>query len=100
MAGTTAHVRRFRREDVMQFEAEAVRLTILGMALCGRTSADLQRQLNAPYPEIPSGCYLTDLRKLQRTVQKIPTALGTYVWETRRENSPPCHRVFGKALIT
>ena len=66
----------FRSEDVMRFEAEAGRLTSLGVALWGRTSDDLQRQLDASHPEIPSVCSLADLRKLQQYVQKISTALA------------------------
>lgn len=37
----------------------------------GATSDDLQRQLLAPYPEIPSGFDLEDFRSLQRTAQRI-----------------------------
>jgi hypothetical protein len=33
----------FRRENVAQFEAEAERCTMLGVALWGRTVNDLQR---------------------------------------------------------
>ena len=43
----------------------------LGLALWGRTSDDLRRQLRAPYPEIPSGFDLEDFRELQRFAQLI-----------------------------
>ena len=100
--------RPFRNEDLARTEAEAGRCTMLGLALWGRTSADLQRQLSFPYPEIPSGCELADLRKLQRIALGMATAgttpqkawlsplslpsqiifLGTHrltVWEARGE---------------
>lgn len=69
-------LRPFRSEDTMHLEADAARCTTLGLALWGRTSDDLQRQLNAPAPEIPSGCDLADLRKLHRTAESIATALA------------------------
>jgi hypothetical protein len=69
-------MRPFRREDALQAEAEAGRCTTLGLALWGRTPADLQRQLDAPYPEIPSGFELADLRRLERYLQKLRTAVG------------------------
>jgi hypothetical protein len=68
-------LRPFGSEDVIRFEADARRCTMLGVALWGRTSDDLQRQLNAPYPEIPSGFGLADLRMLQRWVQRTSMAL-------------------------
>ena len=60
----------------MQAEADAGRFTTLGLALWGRTPADLQRQLEAPYPEIPSGCELADLRRLQHYLHRLSTAVG------------------------
>jgi hypothetical protein len=53
--------RPFRYDDLSQAEADAGRLTMLGLALWGRTAADLERQLDAPHPEIPPGCTLPDL---------------------------------------
>lgn len=44
----------------MRAEARARRCTALGVALWGRNSADLQRQLLARHPEIPSGFELDD----------------------------------------
>jgi hypothetical protein len=70
------HSRPFKSEDAGRAELEAGRLTALGVALWGRTSADLQRQLLAPHPEIPHGVDLDELRKLQRSAQEIVDALN------------------------
>jgi hypothetical protein len=70
------HSRPFAREDAIQAEAQAGRLTGLGIALWGRTSAGLQRQLLAPRPELPAGIELADLRSLQRWAQGILQGLG------------------------
>lgn len=66
--------RPFLREDLAQFEADAGRFTTLGLALWGRTPADLQRRLDAPYPDIPPGCTLMDLRKLERYLERLSIA--------------------------
>jgi hypothetical protein len=63
--------RPFRHADLKQVEADAGRLTALGLALWGRTPADLKRQLDAPHPEIPAGCTLPDLLRLQRYLQRL-----------------------------
>lgn len=63
--------RPFRPDDLRQAEADAGRYTTLGLALWGRTPADLERQLDAPYPEIPSGCTLADLVRLRRYLQNF-----------------------------
>ena len=68
--------RSFRSEDAMHLEADAARCTTLGTAIWGRTSDDLQRQLNAPHPEIPPGCDIADLRKLQQSAQNFAKALA------------------------
>jgi hypothetical protein len=47
--------RPFGREDAGRADAALLRRSTLGLALWGRTSADLQRQLLAVHPEIPSG---------------------------------------------
>jgi hypothetical protein len=58
----------FGTEDAMRLDAQLrgdfLFATKVGSALWGRTSADLQRQLLAPHPEIPPGLDLADLRKL------------------------------------
>lgn len=58
----------FGTEDATRLDAqlrgEFLFATNVGSALWGRTSADLQRQLLAPHPEIPPGLDLADLRKL------------------------------------
>lgn len=63
--------RPFRREDLTRAEADAGRFTTLGLALWGRTPADLERQLDAPRPEIPPGCALADLLRMQRYLQRL-----------------------------
>jgi hypothetical protein len=63
--------RPFGTADAMEAEAQMRRCVALGVALWGRTSDDLQRQLLAPYPEIPSGFVLSDFLNLQQTVQTI-----------------------------
>jgi hypothetical protein len=63
--------RPFQREDFTRAEADAGRFTMLGLALWGRTPADLARQLDAPRPEIPPGCTLADLLRLQRYLQNL-----------------------------
>ncbi len=63
--------RPFTREDAGRLEAQWRRSANLGVALWGRTSADLQRQLLARYPEIPAGFTLSDFRDLQRTTDTL-----------------------------
>jgi hypothetical protein len=46
----------FQHDDLRQAEADAGRFTTLGLALWGRSPADLERQLDARDPEIPPGC--------------------------------------------
>jgi len=70
------HSRSFRSEDARHFEAQAGRLTTLGIELWGRTAADLERHLAAPHPKIPAGVDLTGLLNLHAMVQKILDALG------------------------
>ena len=70
-----ANWRPFETADVARSEAQARRGTTLGIALWGRTSADLQRQLLAPCPEIPPGYDLEDFRALHRMANTIATKL-------------------------
>jgi hypothetical protein len=62
--------RPFRYEDLRQAEADACRFTTLALALWGRTPADLANRLDAP-PQIPTGCTLADLRRLQHYLQRL-----------------------------
>jgi hypothetical protein len=64
----------FGTTDTTQAEAQLRRCIALGKALWGRTSADLQRQLLAPHPEIPLGFDLADFRRLQENVLTISAA--------------------------
>jgi hypothetical protein len=66
--------RPFGTADAMRAETQSRRCMALGLALWGKTSEDLQRQLLAPHPEIPPGFDLTDFQKLQETVQVISAA--------------------------
>ena len=68
--------RPFGREDAMRADAALRRRSTLGLALWGRTSADLQRQLLAVHPEIPSGFNLDDLRDLERSIHTISSFLS------------------------
>jgi hypothetical protein len=47
----------------------------LGSALWGRSSEDLQRQLLATHPEIPSGFDLADFRKLLQWTARMSSAV-------------------------
>ena len=69
--------RPFGTAEAMQAEARLRRCGTLGLALWGRTSDDLRRQLLAPYPEIPSGFDLEDFRELQRFAQLISAGLAS-----------------------
>lgn len=63
--------RPYRLEDAMLAEARSRRIATLGVALWGTSSADLQRQLLAKYPVIPSGYELADFHALLRTAQTV-----------------------------
>ncbi len=77
--------RPFGPADVRLLETQAGRCTILGVALWGKTLDHLQRQLLAPYPEIPSDFELADFRKLQQWVQLISARSGDlrFAWLPR-----------------
>ena len=68
--------RPFGAEDARRAEAQLRRGTALGIALWGKTSDDLHRQLLAPYPEIPSGFDLADFRELQKSIRVIAVRLS------------------------
>jgi hypothetical protein len=68
--------RPYRVEDAIREDARMRRSMSLGMALWGRTAEDLQRQLNAPHPEIPSGFDLHDFGELQRRVEMVARSLS------------------------
>jgi hypothetical protein len=67
------------REDAMRAEAQLLRgrklLATLGVALWGRTSGDLQRQLLAVSPEVPSGFDLPDFQALLQVTTQIISGL-------------------------
>ena len=69
--------RPFGTAEAMREDARLRRSATLGIALWGRTSDDLRRQLLATYPEIPSGFDLEDFRVLQRTAQRISFMLAS-----------------------
>ena len=72
-------LRPFGTEDAMHWYAQIRGDIELGMTLCsalwGRTSEDLQRQLLAPHPEIPSGFDLTDFRNLLQWTAQMSSAV-------------------------
>jgi hypothetical protein len=79
----------YKREDAMGADAQMRRCDALGFALWGRKPEDLQRQLLAPYPEIPLGFTLTDFRLLQKRVEAI-SALSSdrrHAWLSRLQAS-------------
>lgn len=69
--------RPFGTAEAIREDARLRRSATLGIALWGKTSDDLRRQLLAPYPEIPSGFDLEDFRSLQRTAQRISFMLAS-----------------------
>jgi hypothetical protein len=88
----------FESEDAAKSEAQAARCTSLAAALWGKTSVHLQRQLHSPYPVIPPGFELTDLRKLEQWAESmisncfgnprfswLPRAQGLSEWQARLE---------------
>jgi hypothetical protein len=93
--------RPFGTADVIEAEASMRRCIALGVALWGRNSGDLQRQLLAPYPEIPSGFVLSDFLNLQQTVQTISGASSDprFAWLPRSVLSSPAILV-GTELFT
>ena len=64
-------LRPFGIEDAEQMEARHLGSSRLGLALWGRTSADLQRQLLAAHPDIPTGFDLADFRALLQSTEAI-----------------------------
>jgi|SRR5580700_2706273 hypothetical protein len=72
-------LRPFGTEDAASWESQLrrnIRLSMtLGSALWGRTSGDLQRQLLAPHPEIPSGFDLDDFRELLQWTAQMTSAV-------------------------
>src|ERR1700744_372027 len=64
----------FGTADAERAEAQTLRCMSLGVALWGRTTQDMQRQLLAPHPEIPTGFNLEELRRLHRHAQAISLA--------------------------
>ncbi len=76
----------FGTADLAHLEAQGRRTSALGVALWGRTADDLQRQLLAPYPEIPSGYDLADFRRLLKTTLLMTGTLpGLPLWKVRCE---------------
>jgi len=69
----------FGTRDVAHWEAEQRANTglvmTLGVALWGKTSEDVQRQLLASHPEIPAGFALADFRKLLQWTAKLASAV-------------------------
>ena len=74
--------RPFGTKDAMQWEAQGRENTglvmTLGTALWGKTPADMQRQLLAPHPEVPSGFGLTDFQRLLKWTVLTSLAVSKY----------------------
>lgn len=68
--------RPFGVQDAIRADLQARRCTALGIALWGKTSDDLRRQLLAARPEIPSGFDLADFRELQKSLRTVAACLG------------------------
>jgi hypothetical protein len=81
----------FGATEARQAEDQQRRCMTLGIALWGKTPADLQRQLLAPHPEIPSGFDLDDFRKLLQTAQTLAAASVNprFAWLPRSILSSP-----------
>jgi hypothetical protein len=90
--------RPFRVDDAVREDALLRRCASLAVALWGKTSEDLQRQLLARHPEIPPGFDLRDFKELEKRVQVISALLtnprspllsevkqSSTLWEERRE---------------
>jgi hypothetical protein len=77
--------RPFGTAEAMGAVARLRRCGTLGLALWGRTSDDLRRQLLAPHPEIPPGFDLEDFRELQQFAQLISSGLAS----SRNVGLPP-----------
>jgi hypothetical protein len=77
--------RPFGTAEATRAVARLRRCGTLGLALWGRTSDDLRRQLLAPYPEIPSGFDLENFRELQQFAQLITSGLAS----SRNVGLPP-----------
>jgi hypothetical protein len=84
-------LRPFGTEEARQAEAQQRRCMTLGIALWGKTPADLQRQLLAPHPEIPSGFNMDDFRKLLQIARPLSVASGNprFAWLPRSVLSSP-----------
>ena len=94
--------RPFGTADAVEAEARMRRCIALGVALWGRNSDDLQRQLLAPHPQIPSGFVLSDFLNLQQHVQTISAASADprFAWLPRSVLSPPAILVGTEAFTT
>jgi hypothetical protein len=82
--------RPFGTRDVVHWEAELRANTslamTLGVALWGKTSEDVQRQLLASHPEIPAGFDLADFSKL---LQWTATLASSVLALHRMRGVPP-----------
>lgn len=77
--------RPFGTVDAIRMDAQWRRMSSLAVALWGRTSGDLMRQLEAKHPQIPPGFDRADFRRLQQHAHRIAEALddGRFAWASR-----------------
>jgi hypothetical protein len=68
--------RPFGTEDAKNEDARWRRCATLGTVLFGRNSGDLQRQLLASHPEIPSGYDVADFRDLLQHLEMVSDAMS------------------------
>ena len=96
------HLRTFGIAEAQQAEAGSRRCMRLGALLWGKTAADLQRQLLAPHPEIPSGFDLADFLRLHQTAETLSAASRNtrFAWLPRSILFSPAIFVGSRRLTT
>jgi hypothetical protein len=82
--------RPFGRDDAMRADLQLRRGVTLAIALWGRTPDDLQRQLLAPSPQIPSG-FDNSVRRLwiYAAIALLAAAIAVLIVRTRYEKFVP-----------
>jgi hypothetical protein len=89
----------FGTKDAMRQDARWRRCATLAGALFGRTPDNLRRQLLKPYPEIPSGFDLTDLRELEGHVRMVLSVISSRAYSLRMAGLSPWLSHFASAIV-